>query len=71
MVKKEKEQENEENEEKQTQYPICWNYVYNGRCIHSSYGSVKCYLKSVNGFVKNNKWHPGIEEIIFLRKNKK
>ena len=60
----------DENEYEQT-YPVCWNYVYNGRCIHSSYGSVKCYLKSVNGFVKNNKWHPGIEEIILLRKKKK
>lgn len=59
------------NTEGQKKPPVCWNYVNTGRCIHTSYGLVKCYLKSVNGFEKNNKWHPGNEELQYLRNKKK
>jgi len=41
---------------------VCWNFVRNGTCSHSS---IEEYDK---GQVISNLWHPGIEEKQYLKK---
>ena len=45
--------------------PVCWDYVNNnGCCKHTKFRQAK-------GFIKSNRWHPGTEELQYLKNKKK